>query len=111
MSDNFSNITKEPMFWKGTYFENNYSASEDEFTNLVTNFRCAWEDLVKFNRFAGTFSHIFGQGNHNLQSKNKETMSEEPWDLKMFERSTISIKIFFLNFHIQYILLYSILFI
>ena len=32
------------MFWKRTYFENKYSASENELTNQVTNFKCALEN-------------------------------------------------------------------
>ena len=46
ISKNFLILQKniKLMFWKGTYFENKYSASEDELTNQVTNLKCAWED-------------------------------------------------------------------
>lgn len=59
--------------------------------------KCSWEDPVKFNRPLGMFAHIFFcQDNHNLQSKSKEAMREEPWDWKMFGRSIVSIKVFWI---------------
>lgn len=68
------------MFWKGTYFENNYSASEDEFTNLVTNFKSTWEDPIKFDGHPGKFCIFFVSGQSQFIEQEKETMREGPWD-------------------------------
>ena len=98
----FKNLEK--IFFKRRAISNNFSISQEylilmffwiqepilKITILLQRMnlqiKCSWEDPVKFNRPLGMFAHIFFcQDNHNLQSKSKEAMREEPWTEKCLE--------------------------
>ena len=79
ISNNFLILQKNPklIFWKITYFENKYSASENEVNKSGNKFQVCLGKL-KFDRHPGKFQLCFLSGKSVYRAKGM--MSKGPWD-------------------------------